>query len=592
MALFGPSSTFGWRFSVAIAGTIAVLLLFFIAKRLFRSPLLATIAAGFLAIDGLAIVLSRLSLLDNFVMLFGLLGFGAILLDRSWLEDRLKVWTAERRPAHARRTYSYASSGAEPHPAAAAALADRDPDDDADQVPAPPPLGWGPLLLWRPWLIAAGLCFGLMSGVKWSGIYFLVGFVAYSIVVDILARRRAGIRFFSAAGILRTAPIAVLSTVPIALAAYLATFTGWFLSTNGYDRNWIATGGKRWTGLTAWVPDAIQNLWHWHADIYAFHTGLSVTHPYATPAILWPLLARPTQIYYRGSAAGENGCQFNYCAEIVWSVANPILWWASVACALFLVYLLFRRRDWRIGLILAGIGAGYLPWLAYPTRTMFQFYAIAFEPYLFLAAVYVIGMLLGLVGPQPPPERAPIYRRIVILFVILVIAVSAFFYPMWTGMQVPFRFWRLHIWVFSWGRSARDGSERPTRASVRAWTSSSDCVPPAASSPRTRPRCSPKPPSDPADLERMILRRVAGIPLEQIVGWAEFGGLRILVDPGVFVPRRRTEILAQRGAARWTRSGSVVLDLCCGTGAVGALLVASRARDRAVCGGARSPRSG
>ncbi|THG30277.1 putative protein N(5)-glutamine methyltransferase [Naasia lichenicola] len=79
--------------------------------------------------------------------------------------------------------------------------------------------------------------------------------------------------------------------------------------------------------------------------------------------------------------------------------------------------------------------------------------------------------------------------------------------------------------------------------------------------------------TDSDDLERMILSRVAGLPLEQIVGWAEFGGLRILVDPGVFVPRRRTEILANE-ALTWTRSGSVVLDLCCGTGAVGAVLAA------------------
>ncbi|WP_158437903.1 dolichyl-phosphate-mannose--protein mannosyltransferase [Naasia lichenicola] len=415
MALFGPSNTFGWRFSVAIAGTIAVLLLFFIAKRLFHSPLLATIAAGFFAIDGHAIVLSRLSLLDNFLMLFGLLGFGAILLDRESRERRLDTWFMLR-----------------PHP-----------------VDSPHPPIFGPALLWRPWLIAAGLAFGLMSGVKWSGIYYLVGFLAYVVITDYLARRSRGIRYSLIGGI-RTIPVALVSTVPIALAAYLATFSGWFLSTNGYDRNWIAKGGERWTGLTAWVPDAIQNLWHWHASIYAFHTGLSVTHPYATPAILWPLLARPTQIYYRGSATGQNGCQFNYCAEIVWSIANPILWWASVACALFLVYLLFRRRDWRIGLILAGIGAGYLPWLAYPTRTMFQFYAIVFEPYLFLAAVYVIGLLLGLVGPQPAPERAPIYRRIVIVFLILVVAVSAFFYPMWTGMQVPFWFWQIHVWSPTW----------------------------------------------------------------------------------------------------------------------------------------------
>jgi release factor glutamine methyltransferase len=70
-------------------------------------------------------------------------------------------------------------------------------------------------------------------------------------------------------------------------------------------------------------------------------------------------------------------------------------------------------------------------------------------------------------------------------------------------------------------------------------------------------------------LERMVAARVAGTPLEVLVGWAEFRGLRVAVDPGVFVPRRRTELLAHRAVAL-ARPGSVVLDLCCGTGAVAA----------------------
>jgi release factor glutamine methyltransferase len=89
----------------------------------------------------------------------------------------------------------------------------------------------------------------------------------------------------------------------------------------------------------------------------------------------------------------------------------------------------------------------------------------------------------------------------------------------------------------------------------------------------------------PADLSAMVDRRAAGLPLEQILGWAEFCGLRIVVEPGVFVPRRRTEFLVQE-AVRLTRpaAGSgpatansarpVVVDLCCGSGAVGVALAA------------------
>jgi release factor glutamine methyltransferase len=91
----------------------------------------------------------------------------------------------------------------------------------------------------------------------------------------------------------------------------------------------------------------------------------------------------------------------------------------------------------------------------------------------------------------------------------------------------------------------------------------------------------------PDDLATMVDQRASGLPLEQILGWAEFCGLRIAVDPGVFVPRRRTEFLVSQAAALAAerragqpgdvgrRSRTVVVDLCCGSGAIGAALVAA-----------------
>ena len=77
--------------------------------------------------------------------------------------------------------------------------------------------------------------------------------------------------------------------------------------------------------------------------------------------------------------------------------------------------------------------------------------------------------------------------------------------------------------------------------------------------------------TEPATLDEMVSRRVGGVPLEHVVGWAEFAGVRVRVYPGVFVPRRRTEALV-RAAVAVTRPGAVVLDLCCGTGAIGAAI--------------------
>ncbi len=102
----------------------------------------------------------------------------------------------------------------------------------------------------------------------------------------------------------------------------------------------------------------------------------------------------------------------------------------------------------------------------------------------------------------------------------------------------------------------------------------------------------------PTELDSMLARRVAGLPLEHVLGWAGFCGLRIAVDPGVFVPRRRTEFLVlcaaellcgpgpDRGgpAAEHGDTGQrpVVVDLCCGSGALGAALAATLVRRRTV----------
>jgi release factor glutamine methyltransferase len=79
-----------------------------------------------------------------------------------------------------------------------------------------------------------------------------------------------------------------------------------------------------------------------------------------------------------------------------------------------------------------------------------------------------------------------------------------------------------------------------------------------------------------ADLDDMVERRVSGVPLEQILGWAEFCGLRIALEPGVFVPRRRTQFLVQQAADLGRGlAGGVVVELCCGSGAVSAALLAA-----------------
>jgi len=407
MAAFGPESSVGWRISTAIVGILAVVLMLLIAKKLMRSTLLAGIAGGLMAIDGNAIVMSRVALLDNFVMFFVLLGFGAILLDREWSIHRLE-----------------------------------------SKVRAKPESDWGPVLIWRPWLMAAGLALGLAAAVKWNGLYFLAVFAVYTLVVDALARRRLGVPFWFTGTLFKQAPVSFLLTVPIALAAYLVTWTRWFTTDGGYYRQWATEGDNAWKGAFEWVPLAIQSFVHYQTSVYNYHVGEMRPHSYQANPLTWLLMVRPTSMYYKGSENGQNGCLADLCGESITGIANPLIWWAATAAILYLAYRLVRYREWRVGFILMAFGAGYLPWLLYTERTVFQFYTIAFEPFMILALTFAIGHILG-TRDDPAWFRE---RGFVVVgsYLALVVAVSVYFWPLWTGVQLDYYFLASHWWLPTW----------------------------------------------------------------------------------------------------------------------------------------------
>ena len=416
----GAQDPFGWRLGVAVAGIVAVALLMLVTHRMFRTPLVTTVAGGLFAIENQAIVMSRVSLLDSLVMLLALAGFACVLEDRIRTERRLGRWMMDRRRG----------------------LGD-----------------WGPTFWWRPWVLAAGAAFGFCCGVKWSGIYFLAAFGLYVAGSDLLLRRRAGLRFWLPAGLLKQAPVLAVTALVPALVAYLVSWTGWFVTSGGYDRHALdGSADGRFTGALSWVPLPVQNLLVWHRSIYVFHTTLDAGHPYKAPAILWPIIARPTAMWWNGSA-GSCGNGEADCVAAITDIPNPLIWYAGIAASIYLLVRFVRRREWQAGLILMGWVGGYLPWLLYPKRTMFFFYSIAFEPYLILALAATIGLLVM----RPPEVDAAdelvaaeasyglrVRRGLVGAFLVLAVLVSAFYLPLSTGIPVPYWFWHAHMWSTTW----------------------------------------------------------------------------------------------------------------------------------------------
>jgi dolichyl-phosphate-mannose--protein O-mannosyl transferase len=415
MWLFGADNPFGWRFAAALTGTVSILLLALIAQKLFHSLPLSAAAGLLLAVDGHHLVLSRTSLLDIFLMFWVLAAFGCLLMDRD--DGRLRL---------AARLARQAAAGKDGRPSTGQLLA-------------------GPLLGIRWWRIAAGVCLGLAVGTKWSGLFFLAGFGLLSVLWDLSARRVAGIRGWFTGGIIKDGLPAFLSMVPVAAVVYAATWTGWFRSEDAYFRRWAGSNPSAEWG---WLPDSVRSLAHYHLEAYNFHQGLGSEHPYESSAWSWLVMGRPTSFFYESPQQGTQGCEVSNCASAILSVGNPLVWWGATISLAVLLFWWAGRRDWRAGAILAGAGAGYLPWFLYPERTMFYFYAISFEPFLVLALVYCLGLVLGRDTDPPWRRRSGLY--LVALFVAGTVLLSAFFYPVWAAEVIPYQQWRYRMWMPSW----------------------------------------------------------------------------------------------------------------------------------------------
>ncbi|MGI5193087.1 dolichyl-phosphate-mannose--protein mannosyltransferase [Streptomyces sp. CA-288835] len=402
---------FGWRFMTAVLGTLSVLMLCRIGRRLFRSTVLGCLAGALLAVDGLHYVMSRTALLDLVVMFFVLAAFGCLLIDRDRARARLAAALPVAEDGHVRP--------------------DRDTGDRT---------GTGV----RPWRLAAGVFLGLAASTKWNGLYFLAFFLILTLLWDVAARRIAGARHPYRAVLRKDLGWSVLSLVPVAVVTYLTTWTGWFLSDDGYGRHWADGRGGTWS----WIPAPLRSLWHYEYSVYQFNVGLHTPHKYESNPWSWLVLGRPVLFHYESPKPGEDGCRATAdCSQTILALGTPVLWW-SACCAL--VYLLFRwalRRDWRAGAVLCAVGAGYLPWFLYQDRTIFSFYAVVFVPYLCLAVAMMLGALLG------PPGADEIRRTggaVAAGTLLLITWNFIYFFPIYTGLTIPYPSWHTRMWLDTW----------------------------------------------------------------------------------------------------------------------------------------------
>jgi dolichyl-phosphate-mannose-protein mannosyltransferase len=321
----------GWRIASAVAGTLSVGLLYVLAWRLLRGFVVtaraltigASVAAGLLAIDLLALVQSRVAMLDAFIALFVIGAVLAAVLDRDRRRERTD------------------------------------------------PTWWASLTLGRPWLLVAGACIGAAAAVKWSGAYVAPAVIGLVVIWAVLDRRGAepgggwGRWIMSAVRREGLAVVVALGLVPVLV--YMASYTG------------------RMPGellAAPWDPASVWNgIWQHQQAMLDFHTQLGGDHPYQSPPWAWPLLQRPVA-YWFGDDGGTYREILAMGSPLAWwpgllALAGLLVTWARSGWG-------WLRPE---PVILGAAGATFLPWLVLSgdRSQTFLWYFLPTLPFLYVA---------------------------------------------------------------------------------------------------------------------------------------------------------------------------------------------------------------
>jgi dolichyl-phosphate-mannose-protein mannosyltransferase len=393
---FGMDSL-GYRIGAVLAGTLTIVLLYLLARKILKSTLGAAVSAGLLVIDPLHFVQSRTSMLDVFVPLFAVAGFLFLVYDRERLFKGLQ----------------------------------------SNSLTGPRALLFG-----RPWRLAAGVAAGGAVATKWSGAVVVLGLFVMAAAWEFGARRLDGEPRALLRSVRQESLSLLLCFVLVPAIVYVSSYagvddiTGWNDQSEG-DK----TRPQNLEGAVLTAPWTNNSWWEafWAEQQFNldFHKNElnDATHPYQSPPWSWMLMKRPVAYFYEEPDSEGN------LREII-ATGSPFVWWTSILALLFITYRWARgpRFGGPEGVILGGFFFTYGPWLLPLERpAVFIFYFVVTVPFICLALGYIASRL----GTSWEARAA------VVVFSVFAISLFIFFYPLLSKSPLTREAWERRLLFFN-----------------------------------------------------------------------------------------------------------------------------------------------
>lgn len=384
---------FGWRVAAALAGTLTVALTYAVGRRLLGSPWLAGLAALLVAVDGLALTMSRVAMLDAFLALFAVAA----------------CWTA---------------------------LVELD-QGAGGRLVLPGARWW------------TGILLGLAVATKWSGL-LAVGAVGLVLLVgQVATRRHSPGQHRSVPGlVVRTALTLAVPVLVVPSLVYVASYAGWFAS---WPESYTGQRACADPPCAASSVDRVESWVGYQLDIVGFHDDLEATHPYRSDPLGWPVLERPV-LYYLERCTPQMRLFGEACSvapdrqERIVGVGNPVLWWPALPAYALVGWRLLRPPGPRAGagrrgapgVLLAFLLLQWVPWLV--TGPGYLFYLTPAVPFMALALACAVGDI----------GRDRRLRWLPGALAVLALAVFAWLLPLWWGLELSEEAVSSRLWLGTW----------------------------------------------------------------------------------------------------------------------------------------------